>query len=380
MGDERKQPFAGLPPALVGDLVEKSGRLTGEIHEYVRNIRSNLDTYRSRLLDNGLIKTVRDMPDSQTPTACGIDGVFGSAPALQADLAFAAAFAVEGIPPRAGEKHWDTPVYKTAFYAERNRFGSNGLLRAIAYQMQAVIAAEAPHGVVILNGSFITALTVMMESLPAALRSKEMETGREFISRIKPAVRAFESIVNPDDRIRVGMPPDDRHRELLDAIQVSEKYDQSLFTALLLSPGEYAGPVPVAQGELSGVKALSIRDETFAAVRDGLVASLSGSRVLFYKPHEWTPVLRLEVPESVAGDNTRLAALFSCLNHQCATPGIPKPYPVYCAEKTARILKRAFPTIRRSVTGRLAGLLNDTIGDILSLLIDNDQNMGDYDE
>ena len=127
---------------------------------------------------------------------------------------------------------------------------------------------------------------------------------------------------------------------------------------MLLEPGEFTRPTrlqspqspwhintaPLPEAEKSQSKKLveDIRDE------------LSKIVVIYYKPHSWGPALRLEVNQSVATNLSRLASLLHAVKHQCGTPAIIEPYPLYLADKMVKSLSRAVPAFRQVATLTIA--------------------------
>jgi hypothetical protein len=72
--------------------------------------------------------------------------------------------------------------------------------------------------------------------------------------------------------------------------------------------------------------------------------------MIYYRPSEYYPVLRIEISPSVATNNYRLAILFESIKLQCGTPGIIEPYPLYFADRMVKHLRKALPAIRRTAT------------------------------
>ena len=70
---------------------------------------------------------------------------------------------------------------------------------------------------------------------------------------------------------------------------------------------------------------------------------LENLRVLYYKPHTWLPALRLEMPRGVAENDHRLATVLYGIKHQCATPSMLEPYPLYMAIDSSKRWRVRFP-------------------------------------
>jgi hypothetical protein len=95
-----------------------------------------------------------------------------------------------------------------------------------------------------------------------------------------------------------------------------------------------------------------------------VVAELPQVRVLYYKPQEWLPALRIEVARNIAENGHRLAVVLQGLKHQCATPAMLEPYPLYLADRTVKALARAVPAFRQVATQRISERYDGDIGEV----------------
>ena len=379
MGSSQRHPYAGLPVALVHDIMEKSGEIADTLYGTIGDIRNNHDKLRRQLQEDGIIQNDSSAAETDIPPSCGI-GWYSSVEKLPGSgLSWCAAFAVEGLVPPSGAKHWDAPQYLTMFHAEKEQPGTADLVRAVGMEMAVELAARAPQPVILLNGSFITALVCIMETLKTALELKESPASREYLARLKSSIVAFQTIVaeQDTDRVRAGTARNSSGKEIGSRLQWSDHDNDTLLCTMLLLPGEYTAPVQADQIGLSRVENLPIRDEKFAAVRDSLVSAMSGIQVVYYRPFAWTPALRFEVQKSVAGDSARLAQLLSGVRFQSTVPGIREPYPMYRAESMARSIRNAMPSFRSSVVARMTCSHSDDIGDLFSLILDKNSLMGE---
>jgi hypothetical protein len=95
-----------------------------------------------------------------------------------------------------------------------------------------------------------------------------------------------------------------------------------------------------------------------------IVANLNRTCILYYKPHTWLPALRLEVANSISTNTQRLGIVIQGLKHQCATPSMMEPYPVYLADRTVKALARAVPAFRQVTTQQISELYEGEIGEV----------------
>lgn len=357
--------------ALVKEILEKSGQIANEVYEPFREINDSRDKLREQLHEHNGIQNDSLTDGQKTLTSCGIDGYYTVERFLTSDLTCSAAFAAEGLVPPSGQKYWEKPSHKALFRTDQQHPEIARILRAIMMEMEVELAAKAPHDIIILNGSFITPFITFMETLKLALGSKESATSQEFINRIKPTIVSLNTIFDSRNtqRMWVGIPKNTSRKELVNKLNWPQHYDDKILFTILLSPGEFTTPVPVEQSELERVKNLPIKDEKFAAVRDSIISAISELHVMYYRPHNWTPVLRIEIAPSIARDSSRLALLLNTIKYQCSSAGITEPYPVYYADKMVKSLDRAIPALRKSATLQITNLYKDDLGDVFPLLM-----------
>ena len=119
MTNSENNPFAGLPISLVKDILEKSGHIANDIYEPFREITNNRDKFREQLKQHDIINGDSSDEGLEIATSCCIDGYHTVEKFLTADLSCSAAFAVEGLVPPSGEKHWEQPSHQALFHIEK---------------------------------------------------------------------------------------------------------------------------------------------------------------------------------------------------------------------------------------------------------------------
>ncbi|MCE5251457.1 DNA double-strand break repair nuclease NurA [bacterium] len=371
--------FAGLPVSLVSELLAKNGRIADDLYETLNEIRDNRDKLRGQLQDGGIIQSDSSGGEKEILTSCCVDGCFSTRNLVLSELVYCAACAVEGLVPPSGEKHWDNPLHTVLYHSERGNTNTRGVLEALMMEMRLDIAAQAPHGIVFVNGSFMSPFTTMLTTIKDALVSKESPTSQEFLNRIKPALASFKTIFDSQEpkKIWAGIPPEAPGKEFAASLQWPDRYDDHILFSLLLKPGEFTTPVKVDTSELSKVTELPIKDEKFSAVIDSIVTAMGELHVLYYRPFGWTPALRFEITKSTAADASRLALLLNGIGFQCGVSGIRTPYPVFRAGDMVKNMEKALPSLRKSVLAHITNTHGGDMGDIFSLLMFTGSNMGD---
>ena len=366
--------FAGLPVTLVKEILAKSGQIADKIYEPFQEISTSRDKLREQLQQNNIIQNDSENSDRDTLTTCGVDGYSKTEKILTSELSCAAAFAVEGLVPPSGEKHWGNPTHQSFLHTEKQFPETSRILSAVMMEMEVELAAKAPHDIIFLNGSFIVPFVTFMEIIKTALESKESKISQEFIARIKPSIISFKTIfesnnTNDTKKMWVGFPQNTMKKEFVTQLNWPQHFDEKILFTILLSPGEYTTSVPVDQTELSRIKSIPIKDEKFSAVRDSLVSAIGKLQVFYYRPHKWTTAFRIEIAPHVSENSSQLSLLLNSIQYQCNTAGITEPYPIYSAEKMAKNLEGAIPSIRKSATSYITNMYKDDLGDIFPLVM-----------
>ncbi len=371
MKKSENNAFAGLPVALVEEILENGGKIANKIYGPYREIKDNRDKLREQLQEQNGIKNDSTTDGQKILSSCGIDGYYTVEGFLTSDLTCSAAFAVEGLVPPSGQIHWDNPSHRSLFQTEQQTAETAGILCGIMMEMEIELAAGSPHEVILLNGSFITPFLTFMEALKLASGSKESSVSQEFINRIKSAIMSFNTIFNSQNKqkIWVGIPQNTSKKELVNKLNWPQNYKDKILFTILLSPGEFTTPLPVEQSELEQVKNLAIKDESFSTLRDRVVSAIGELQVLYYRPYGWTPVLRIEIDSSIASDSSRLSQLLNSIKYQCSSAGIAEPYPIHYAKKMVKSLDKAIPSLRKSAISQITNLYKDDLGDVFPLLM-----------
>ncbi|MBW1976000.1 MAG: DNA double-strand break repair nuclease NurA [Deltaproteobacteria bacterium] len=136
----------------------------------------------------------------------------------------------------------------------------------------------------------------------------------------------------------------------------------------LLNPGEFTKPIGMEQPDQRWHLYTNHLPKEIQAHADELaeiiIDNLEQVSIIYYKPHDWIPALRIEVPKVVSTNKHRLAIVLQGIKHQCATPSMLEPYPLYLADRTVKALSRAIPTFRQVTTQRISEKYKGNIGEI----------------
>lgn len=368
MPNSNETPFEELPEALVDELLSQSERAGDSLYHSFEDVQRQRQVLRRNLEENGLLKKDTDIGYSPIPTTCGVDGSYAIERLLSTDLVAAAGVAVEGLTPPSETRYWERPHHRTVIQPIGHDPDTGTVARAVMMTMELELAHKAPHEVVFLDGSLTTPLIYLNQALNKLAQNPGFELRNHLLDRLEEALSAYRTILTAlrTDRLWSGIPKYTVRRELGNQLNWSEHYDDRALLTLILSSGELIKPMPLQQpGEpwhlnLSPAPAR----ETLESLSKEVISALGRLFVVYYRPSAWTPVLRIEISSSIAENEHRLAMLLQAIKHQCSTPGILEPFPLYMADRMVKHLGRAVPAFRQVTTQRMADQYKGEVGEI----------------
>ncbi|MGQ9687930.1 MAG: DNA double-strand break repair nuclease NurA [Desulfobaccales bacterium] len=360
-----QNPFADLPAALVEDILGKATATGDLLTDRFRDLKRERQEYRRVLQGKDLVVHESSLGYPPLPTTCGTDGSYAIERLLFADLTAAAAVAVEGLTPPSEKRHWDQPHHLSFVQVEPHHPDTTTVLRAVMLGKELLLAAGAPHDLVMLDQTLTLPIIYFNQALNQAPACPELKCSQEFMEHSLEYLEAYRSILRPQrsDKHYVGLPKYSSRREIGKILQSSEAHDDRGLLTFLLQAGELTRPLslepPAQPWHLPGN--LQARAGSLAA---DIIDGLGEICIFYYKPHEWLPALRIETAKEVALNPHRLAVVVQGLKHQCAVPSILEPYPLYLADRTVKALARAVPTFRQVATQRLSERYDGDIGEV----------------
>jgi hypothetical protein len=364
-------PFADLPAALVEEVLAQTAAVGDLLLTTFRRIKVDRARYRDALVRKGLIRHDSSLGHPPLPTTCGADGSYAVERLLVADLAAAAAVAVEGLTPPSEVRHWDQPRHATFMAAEVHREETQTILRAVMLGQELLLAARAPHDLVMIDMTLTLPLIYFNQALNEAPANRgALRCAGEFVAHCAAYLDAYRTLLRAErsDRNYVGLPKYSTRREFGVEMGWPGEHDDRGLLSLLLQAGELTDPRPLAQPAQrwhlnTAALPAGLREEVDVLAAD-VVAQLEQVHVFYYRPQEWLPALRVEVAPNTARNPHRLASVVQGLKHQCATPGMLEPYPLYLADRTVKALARSLPAFRQVATQRISEHYDGDIAEI----------------
>ena len=368
--ENNDQPFHHLPEALVEEMLSQSQSIGNVLLESLNEVKKKKRVYREELLESGLLKRDADLPHVSPPTTCGVDGSYVVERLMAIDIVAIAAVAVEGLIPPSEKREWETPHHKASIYPESHNPDTTVIVRGIMWEMEIMLASQAPHDIVFIDGSITNPFLNLNAAISKLQDFQNSELGDILASNFEGFLDSYYKIVcsSRSDKLWVGLPKYTSKKEVGRRFKWPPNFDDRAMLNSLLEAGEYITPVRYEQPSQKwhiGMNGLDdhYKDE-FEKTLSRIVNTINNLYVCYYKPHPYTPVLRIEVPQAVGSNNYQLAMLLNAINFQCGTPGIMEPYPLFMADRMVKSLSRAIPAFRQTATREMAEHYEDDLSEI----------------
>jgi len=364
--EKTEQPFAELPEALVEEMLSTSERVGEGLYTAFKEIQESKESIRKHLQGENILKKDAEVDYPGIPTTCGVDGSYAVERLLATDFAACAAVAIEGLTPPSEKRHWEKPHHKVLIHPEKHDPDTGTVIRGIMMEMELELAAKAPHDIVFLDGSLTTPLIFMNQATNKVLESDETIIGKSLVGKFRDFLDSYKTILEASrtDKLWVSMPKYTTKRELGKKLNWPSHYDDRAILTTILSPGEFTTPISLDQPLQPWHLRLPSDDKELERLKDEMLSAIRRLYVIYYRPHNWTPTLRIEIASSIATNNSRIAVLLQGLKYQCGTPGIFEPYPLYMADRMVKHLGSAIPAFRQTATRRMAELHQGDAGEI----------------
>ena len=363
-------PFTDLPGALVEEVMQRTDEVGRTLLQSFEHVRSERTSFRTNLQQSGRLGRDTDLEYPPIPSTSAVDGSYAVERLLTTDLAATAAVAVEGLTPPSERRFWEQPRHQVSVEAETHNEATNSVLRGVMMTMELSLATKAPHDVVFLDGSMTTPVIYLNQSLNQARYASALKLSSFLRQRAKAGMAAYLEILQSKraDKCWSFCPKYTTNREIGKAMDWPDTYDDRGLLTMLLDAGEFTKPINLQNPESEwhiNTAAVPESDRKEAdELEEKIAAELKHVVVIYYKPHVWMPALRLEVNQAVASNRTRLAVLLHGVKHQCGTPAILEPFPLYMADRMVKSLARAVPAFRQATTQRIAETYTGSLDEV----------------
>ena len=368
-------PFADLPAALVDEVLEQTSVVARELLDSFQEVQRGREAFRANLEDRRLVILESSLGYPTLPTTCAVDGSYAIERLLTTDLTAAAAVAVEGLTPPSEKRHWQLPRHKSYISSEPHQEDTATILRAVMLGEELRLVTDAPHDLLMLDGTLTLPIIYFNQALNKAPDTKRLRCAEEFIDNSLTYLKSYLSILQSErsDKHYVALPKYSTRREIGRELGWPENYDDRGMLTMLLNPGELTKPRLLdhprdSDGNITWhLNTRRLPEDVYSASSElgkEIVSSLGRIMVFYYKPQNWLPALRIEVSPGIASNNHRLATVVQGIKHQTATPSMLEPYPIYLADLTVKALARSIPAFRQVTTQRISENYEGDIGEV----------------
>lgn len=373
MPEVNNTPFAELPAALVDEVLTQTKDVSQRLLSAFGDLKAKKETWRNELSKKGLIQKQAALPFINTPTTCGVDGSMAIERLLALDLVAVGAVAVEGLTPPSETRYWPEPRHLVYVNTEIHHADTGSVLRGIMAGNEIQLAKDAPHEVVFLDGSLTTPIIFFNQALNKVVEAPHLRVSKYLLEQIFSYLEAYRMVLQStrSDHFWVAMPKYTTKREVGELAGWHSAYEDRGILSLVLEPGEYTLPLPLKDPNSDWHINLSpVKENREQAVKvvDGITKLVNGIKVIYYRPVQWWPALRLELAQSIADNLSRLSIVLKGIEHQCQATAIMEPFPLYMADRMVKHLARSIPVFRQIASQNLAENYDGDIGEVFMSL------------
>lgn len=359
--------FSDLPDALVRDLLAQATPVAERVSTHLNRLWQARGSIRQRVQSEGLIARKADLDVPREPSVVGIDGSYQVHRLTALDLCAAAAVAVEGTSKEA-RRHWQEPYHRMWVNSFEHSKNATNALRGLMISMELELAAEAPHDLVLLDGSFVVLLIYLNQGL-TSFREAPTLLREEFQRRWgeQKVLERFLALIQSDRT--VAIPKYSGRNELGNFLRENNlpETDGKTLATVILEPDEYTNPLPIFHfGEED--KEYHLPEQYCSRERqDQMNQSIGNMRVVFYRPFGWVPAVRLELTGPIAASKARLSMVLEGIKRQLFSPAVTEPYPLFLADRMVKSLGAGVAVIEQSIAQHAVEYSPDVEGTMLCL-------------
>lgn len=345
--------FADLPEALVEELLSNHKILGQQMTASLDHLQGIKESLRNSLKERSMIRPDASVIRTLTgPTTCAIDGAYAVEKLLSTDIVAIAGVGVEGLTPPSETRYWKKPQHRCSVFALNHHDSTFIVVGAIMLTMELELAIEAPHNVVLLDGSLLTPLIRFNQAI-TKLSEVPQKLSTLFSDRIGDALRNYKEVLSSprSDKTYAAVPKYTSRKEIANQLGI-KNYEDRAMLSMVLNSGEVVGPVKlIQQNEYPNF--IEPNDDMINIGKE-ILSLIHGINVVYYRPSDYFPALRIEIGSSAATNQSELSILVEALRLQCSATGIFEPYPLYMADRMVKHLGNALPALRRATTQEMA--------------------------
>jgi len=361
------ETFSDLPDALVRDLLAQATPVAERVSTHLNRLQQARGSIRQHVQSKGLVARKADLDVPREPSVVGVDGSYQVHRLTALDLCAAAAVAVEGTAKEA-RRYWQEPYHRMWVNSFEHSKNATNTLRGLMITMELELAAEAPHDLVLLDGSFIVLLIYLNQGLtsfgetPALLREEFQRRWDD-----QRVLDRFLALIQSDRTVAV--PKYSGRNELGDFLRDNDlpDTDGKTLATVILEPDEYIIPLPIFHFGGEDTEYHLPVEYCPRERQDRMNHSIETMRVVFYRPYGWAPAVRLELTAPIAASRARLSMVLEGIKRQFFSPAVTEPYPLFLADRMVKSLGAGVAVIEQAVAQHAVGASPDVEAMLLCL-------------
>jgi len=349
------ETFSDLPDALVRDLLAQAMPVAERASAHLNRLWQARGDIRRCIQSEGLIARKADLDVPREPSVVGIDGSYQVHRLTSLDLCAAAAVAVEGTSKEA-RRHWQEPYHRMWVNTFEHSKNATNTLRGLMISMELELAHEAPHDLVLLDGSFIVFVIYLNQGL-TSFREAPVLLREEFQRRWSDQLVLDRCLALITSDRTVAVPKYSGRNELGNLLMANElpETDGKTLATIILEPDEYIKPLPIFHFDGEDTEYHLPEEYCSRERQHQMNRSLENIRVVFYRPYGWAPAVRLEVPAPIAASRARLSMVLEGIKRQLFSPAVTEPYPLFLADRMVKSLSAGVQVIEQAVAQHAVG-------------------------
>lgn len=354
--------YAYLPDELLEKILDGTDEVAKDVKSAYQHLVENREKFRKDLIQQGKIAKVADLEPVPSPSVAAIDGGMAVEKSIGADTVLVAAVGVEGLVREDQRKwtgvqhnHWQKVLPHSGEQASRF---ARGAMSALELE----IAVQAPHDIVIFDGSHLTPII----GINSMLSQNEPDL-TPYCDQILSNHKTTKNLLEFFQRTNlVAMVKYDSSSELSASWLTGEKIklDDRTLTTMLLEPGEYTFPslmalTPEKQQQIEDLHII-IADKKFPNRQninqefEEAISYVKQIHVIYYRPWEWAPSYRIELKRNAANSLNRVATILQAIKEQVVSPEVREPYPQHLADQMAKSVGAGLQALRSAIMFSLA--------------------------
>lgn len=373
-------PFMNIPATMLEEILAKSTQIGDTIFQNIYQIKKEKKNFRDQLVNAHLLGHDNNFKFPKLLTTCGIDGAYAIERLLGTDLLAIGTIGVDGLVNH--YKHfpeWESRNHSVFISSEKHNSDNMILARGLMIELEIKLAANAPHDLVFLDGSLTTALIHMYKAINI-LQDIKNQTSEKILENFTEFLISYNKILYSESgnekffpsgvpQMWVGIPKYTSRNDIGNHFHWPNDYDDRAVLTLILNEGEYTKPQPFTNKE-NWHKKLPKDNEELDILMTSLLQGIKNLYVLYYKPHYWSPALRIEIPKFIATNEILLSGLIQTIKYQCSIPGIMEPYPLFLADKMVKNIASAIPAYKQIITRNITEnqIQSNDVSDILFMM------------